>query len=176
MVVRWFHVGCQTGVSRLVARTFASCSKVRVGSTFSPARAVPSIAQGRRGRSRPALPGFAPAPCASPSAPQPQPPAPQPPPTLTQQLPPTPAPLLLLHQRISPALHLLLGNTSTASLQFPPCAIFFPPALAAAAVAGTRWMLSGLHRWAAADTPHAGTPHTHSTHPHPGWAVQPCYN
>ena len=85
-------------------------------------------------------------------------------------------PLLLLHQRISPALHLLLGNTSTASLQFPPCAIFFPPALAAAAVAGTRWMLSGLHRWAAADTPHAGTPHTHSTHPHPGWAVQPCYN
>ena len=92
VVVRWFHVGCQTSVSRLVARTFASCSKVRVGSTFSPARAVPSIAQGHRGRSRPALPGFAPAPCASPSAPQPQPPAPQPPPTLTQQLPPMPAP------------------------------------------------------------------------------------
>ena len=83
-------------------------------------------------------------------------------------------PLLLLHQRISPALHLLLGNTSTASLQFPPCAIFFPPALAAAAVAGTPWMLSGLHRWAAADTPHAGTTHPHH-HTPTRQAVQPCH-
>ena len=84
--------------------------------------------------------------------------------------------LLLLHQHTNPPLHLLLQDHSTAC-SLGPCAIFFPPALAAAAVAGTPWMLSGLHRWAAADTPHAGTPHTHTTHPHPGrTAPQPCYN
>ena len=84
--------------------------------------------------------------------------------------------LLLLHRNTKLLLHLLMQDHSTAS-SLGPCAIFFPPALAAAAVAGTPWMLSGLHRWAAADTPHAGTPHTHTTHPHPGrTAPQPCYN
>ena len=87
MVLWWVSGKC------LVARSFASWSQVQVSTTpaCSPARAVPSIGQGRRGRSHPALPGFARAPCASPSAPPPQPPAPQPPPTFTQRFPP-PAP------------------------------------------------------------------------------------
>ena len=98
MILGWVSAEC------LVASSFASWSQVRVSTTpaLSPARAVPSIVQGRRGRSHPALPGFVRAPCASPSAPPPQPPAPRPPPALTLQVPPPAPPPSPKHQT-SPA-------------------------------------------------------------------------
>ena len=142
-----------------------------------PVEAVQNIAQGRTRRHLLALQGFARAPCASPSAPPPRPPAPEPPiEPLTQQqpTPPTCAPTpRTAHPHPSPSLQ------RAQLCLFPlgcPCAIFFPALAlaAAAAVAGTRRMLSGLHRWAAADTPHAGTTHPHPHHHTPTrQAVQP---